>query len=99
MAVCKFGALTREFYIVEIGTWEKLWWYKDGKGSFRTHHTDNVPGYKKALLFKATSMLAEYQQGGRGLLRWWEKPESLEKNHHIFFFFSIFFPINLCFFK
>ena len=26
-------------------------------------------------------MLAQYQQGGRGLFRWWGKPESLEKNH------------------
>ena len=24
-------------------------------------------------------MLAQYQQGGRGLFRWWGKPESLEK--------------------
>ena len=26
-------------------------------------------------------MLAQYQQGGRGLFRWWGKPGSLEKKH------------------
>ena len=26
-------------------------------------------------------MLAQYQQGGRGLFRWWEKQESLEKKN------------------
>ena len=59
--------------------------HKDTKGSFTTRPTDKVPGYKKCdkkgLLFKATSMLAQYQQGSPGLFRWWEKPESLEKNH------------------
>ena len=59
--------------------------YKDRKGSFTTRPTGKVPGYnnviKKGLLFTATSMLAQYQQGGHGLFRWWGKPESLEKNH------------------
>ena len=26
MALSEFGALMWEFYIAEIGTWEKLWW-------------------------------------------------------------------------
>ena len=59
--------------------------HKDRKGSFTTRPTGKVPGYKnvlkKGLLFTATSMLAQYQQGGRGLYRWWGKQESLEKNH------------------
>ena len=62
--------------------------HKDRKGSFTTRPTGKVPGYKnvikKGLLFTATSMLAQYQQGGRGLFRWWGKPESLEKNHRKF---------------
>ena len=43
--------------------------HKDRKGSFTTRPTGKVPGYKnvikKGLLFTATSMLAQYQQGGR----------------------------------
>ena len=36
MAVSEFGALTREFYIVEIGTWKnyggkRVWWFIEGR--------------------------------------------------------------------
>ena len=38
MALSKFGALTREFYIAEIGTWENyggkpVWRFKGGRYS------------------------------------------------------------------
>ena len=36
MVLSKFGSLTREFYIVEIGTWEnyggkRVWWFIGGR--------------------------------------------------------------------
>ena len=44
MAVSEFGALTREFYIAEIGTWEnyggeRVWQFMEGR-------------YNKVLLYK-----------------------------------------------